>query len=397
MSFTEVTNTSIFGRLGGAFKGIIVGLVMMVISVPLLFWNEGRAVHRAMTLAQGRGAVVENVASESVDAANEGKLVHMTGTATSQETLEDPKFGIGVDNAIKLHRTVEMFQWEEDVSTKTRKKLGGGEETVKEYSYSKQWSEDQIDSSDFHSQGQSTYGSGNPPMPFSSNTRQASKVDFGAFQLSDSQTGRISQFEDLTLSQSDLDKVPDEAFKAKLKLEGNMLYLGENPQSPQIGDVRVWFSSVGDSDISFIYQQSGNSFQPYQFPKGSIQLFEMGTHSADELFTHAETANKVLTWILRFAGFLLMAFGIGLCLRPLAVMGDIVPFIGGMVGFAIAIVSALVAGGISLIVISIAWLFYRPVLAIILIAVAIGLFILVRKFLPKKPETLPDDGIPVVG
>ena len=83
MSFTEVTNQNWFSRMGGAIKGIVFGAILVLISFPLLFWNEGRAVHRARTLAEGRGLVVADVPIESVDANNEGKLVHMTGTATS--------------------------------------------------------------------------------------------------------------------------------------------------------------------------------------------------------------------------------------------------------------------------------------------------------------------------
>ena len=42
--FTEVEHVSWFGRIGGAFKGILVGLIMFVAAFPLLFWNEGRSV-----------------------------------------------------------------------------------------------------------------------------------------------------------------------------------------------------------------------------------------------------------------------------------------------------------------------------------------------------------------
>ena len=45
--FTEVTQQSWFSRITGAVKGILVGLVLFVVSFPLLFWNEGRAVQTA--------------------------------------------------------------------------------------------------------------------------------------------------------------------------------------------------------------------------------------------------------------------------------------------------------------------------------------------------------------
>ncbi|RLE22314.1 MAG: hypothetical protein DRJ08_04300, partial [Acidobacteria bacterium] len=107
-SFTDVTNQSWFGRIGGAIKGILVGLVMIVIAFGLLFWNEGRSVERYKTLKEGSGAVVLSKA-DSVDPKNEGKLVHVTGKADTTETLKDPVFEISAQ-ALKLERSVEMYQ-----------------------------------------------------------------------------------------------------------------------------------------------------------------------------------------------------------------------------------------------------------------------------------------------
>ena len=103
--FTEVTSNSWFSRIGGAIKGVIVGLVLFVVAFPLLFWNEGRAVTRYKTLKEGGGAVV-SVSAESVDAAHAGKLVHVTGKAVTDATLRDPDFGVSAQ-ALKLKRVVK--------------------------------------------------------------------------------------------------------------------------------------------------------------------------------------------------------------------------------------------------------------------------------------------------
>ena len=55
MSFTETTRQSWFSRIGGAFKGILVGGLLFLVAFPLEFWNEGRAVYRSKTLAEGKG------------------------------------------------------------------------------------------------------------------------------------------------------------------------------------------------------------------------------------------------------------------------------------------------------------------------------------------------------
>ena len=127
-----------------SIKGVLFGLLLFVVAFPCLFWNETRAVNDWQTLQSGRGAVV-SVDAESVDPDNEGRLVHLSGRATTDETLDDVQFGVS-ESVLKLSRDVEMFQWKENQKKKKRKKLGGGEETVTEYSYEKVWSSSLIKS-----------------------------------------------------------------------------------------------------------------------------------------------------------------------------------------------------------------------------------------------------------
>ena len=107
-TFTEVTTESWLGRIGGAFKGIIVGLVLFIAAFPVLFWNEGRAVRRYKTLNEGAGILI-SVPEARVMSKNDGKLVHVSGMAVTDEILADPEFEPAV-NAIKLKRKVEMYQ-----------------------------------------------------------------------------------------------------------------------------------------------------------------------------------------------------------------------------------------------------------------------------------------------
>ena len=123
-AFTEITEESWFSRIGGAIKGIVIGLVLFIAAFPILFWNEGRAVREYKTLNEGAGNVI-TLPQATVSAGNEGRLVHVTGWAETDETLVDPEFSVAV-NAIKLRRRVEMYQWEENEKRKSKKKLGGG-------------------------------------------------------------------------------------------------------------------------------------------------------------------------------------------------------------------------------------------------------------------------------
>ena len=90
-TFTETTSTSWFGRLRNSVGAVVIGLLLIVGMVVLLFWNEGRAVTTARSLAEGAGAVV-SVAADKVDPANEGKLVHVSGTVTTELDAERSRF-----------------------------------------------------------------------------------------------------------------------------------------------------------------------------------------------------------------------------------------------------------------------------------------------------------------
>ena len=104
-SYTEVSQKSWFGRIGESFKGILFGIVLFIGAIVLLFWNEGRAIKTLSSLEEGEKAVI-SIQAESVNNANEGKLVHLTGLATTEETLTDDQFSVSA-KAIKLKRKVE--------------------------------------------------------------------------------------------------------------------------------------------------------------------------------------------------------------------------------------------------------------------------------------------------
>ena len=138
-TFTQVTSTSWIARLGKSILGVLIGIVLIIAAIVLLFWNEGRAVTTARSLAEGSHAVVA-VGSASVDPANDGKLVYVSGDLTARAPLADQEFGVSA-NALRLVRKVEMYEWKEESKTERRDKLGGGEEEVKTYTYHRVWSD----------------------------------------------------------------------------------------------------------------------------------------------------------------------------------------------------------------------------------------------------------------
>ncbi len=379
-TYTEVTHRSWGSRLKGSLKGIIVGLVLIAVAVVLLWWNEGRAVKRAKALEEGAGQVV-SIAADRVNAANEGKLVHLSGLADTDEILSDPEFGVQV-RALKLQRVVQMYQWREHSKSETREKLGGGTETVTTYSYDTGWESQLIDDTRF----KKSAGHGNPDrMPYGAQSQVAGKVDLGAFRLSSSLVGGIGGSQRLGLAEFQ-DK-QSLRMPPGGQLSGDEIYLGRNPVSPQVGDVRVYFEVVHPKDVSVISTQRGDSFAPFVASNGNqVELLEYGIQTAEQMFQAAEQRNTLLTWGLRLLGFFLMFIGFRMLFGTLRVLAAVVPALGKLAGGAIGLVSGILAGVISLVIIAIAWLFYRPLLGVGLLLAAGGLLFGLKKAkVPQQP------------
>lgn len=374
-SYTTVTSESWFSRIGGAFKGILFGLILFGIAFPILWFNEGRAVATARSLDEGAGIVV-SVPSTSVSPENDGKLIHTIGEATTTDTLRDPEFGI-TEQVIRMRRKVEMYQWDEDATSDTTKKLGGGTETTTTYTYKKRWSARAIDSSNF----KKSEGHQNPrEIRYQDRQFSASNVELGAFRLSESLIQRMSSFEALPLSQA---AIP-EGLGEQVSVHRDTFYIGANPEKPAVGDIQVSFEVVRPGQVSVVGKQIGNSFEAYHAEAGkSVLLLSRGAVSAENMFASAQSANTLTTWILRLVGFFVMMFGLRIVFRVLPVIGDVVPFIGSLLEAGVGLIAFFIAAGLSVATIAIAWFVYRPLLSIVLLAVSVLLFLGMKKLKNK--------------
>jgi hypothetical protein len=319
---------------------------------------------------------VRSVGSEAIDSGNEGKLVHTAGAVTTEGPVVDPDLGVEAQ-AIKLLRNVEIYQWQEKESSETRKKLGGGSETVTTYTYDTIWSEDTIDSSSFHEEsGHENRGD----LPFLSTTFAADVVHLGAFELSPEQIAGLDETEPLRVDGPATAALSGDP-RGTLRPADGGYYLGADPQSPAIGDVWIRFEVVRPATVSLVGVQTGSSFSAYQASAGdSVLLIDEGTHTAAEMFQAAEAANSLLTWVLRVVGWLLMFLGLLLIFKPLAVLGDVVPLFGSMLGAGLGVFSFLLASSLALVTVAVAWLVYRPLLGVTLLLLAgAAIFLLVRR------------------
>ena len=363
-------------KIGESFKGILGGLVFVIIGVVLLWWNEGNNVRNLKTTKELEDNYVE-VASGVVDKNNEGKLVVTSGIINNEEELEDQLFGIKIKSP-KLIRVVEVYQWEEESQT---------DDDNTTYSYKKVWSNDLIDSSSFH-----TNKYNNPTVKeYDDVTYTSSLVKLGAFTLSNEQVSNLSTNGEITSF--------DESIVSSMgySIVNKYITNTKDMEHPEIGDFRIHYEYNNSSDVTVLAVQKGESFVSFVSKAGkTVNRITDGTKSGQEMINIIKAENKLIKWILRLVGTLLIISGICALFKPITTIANFVPILGGLVNTAVGLVGFLAGGALSLLVIAIAWIRYRPVLGIcLLLGVLVLVFILIKLSKNKKQGVLVSDQAPV--
>ena len=437
MAYTETTTTGYGTRVGNSFKAIGTGFLMFLAGTALLWWNEGRAVKTEDTLNEVLQNYVEMTNPEKKDASLEGELICGTAMATTEDSLSDDQFGIGA-KAISIRRTVEYYQWVENVKETKKDKLGGSEEVTKEYTYKKEWVSRRVESSDFKDPA---YQKKNMVLTtVEEDEKYAENVSFGAYKLSESLIHCISSREAMELAISEdllkqIDKstqtdyerfygvqksiqqptqqpvqqpvaqaIPDsilamlpDSVKAQLDSlqavndsinkqmanaenkkdlayihqAGNVLYFGRVPGAPEVGDVRVTFEKVVPAKVTVMAVVDGDTFKPFKAKNGKrFQTLVMGAKSGDEIIDAEKEANTMILWFLSILGCMMVIGGLKGIFGFIETILKVVPFIAGIFGWGVGLVCTVIGVAWSLIVIAIAWLFYRPLLGISLLVLA---------------------------
>jgi hypothetical protein len=345
--------------------------------------------------------------------------------------LTDGDFGIS-EQAISLIRKVEYYQWVEQTKQERKDKLGGSEEITTTYTYKKEWTSSPVNSADFKDPKYQNLNF--TLMEVQNDQKWAENVTFGAYTLPESLIHSISSREAVALNidQKQLEsmdrsvrdvrkrlgldkdkKQPAESQPAQktqadeevadsvktvvndsipqenkvdldyVHQQGNLLYVGNTPSAPSIGDVRITFEKIVPAKVTIIAKVQGNSFGKFKAKNGkTFQTLVMGKRDAADIFESEHQANTMILWFLRLVGVLMVIGGLKGIFGFIETILKVVPFIANILGWGIGLVCTVIGVVWSLIIIAIAWLFYRPLLGITLLVIA-GFLIWVFAFKGK--------------
>lgn len=304
----------------------VIGIILLVFSLPVLWFNERRAARMESVIAHGRDQS-QTVSVDEARGENCGRLVHVEGgLVKSAAEVLDRRFNVGIkENCIRLQSYVEIYQNIERQQTESDKptdqrssanRSSGGRENLIKYYYTPEWSSSWHDSSKFHPGSQvevnkKPAGLDQPGYDVAT----CGRVEFGSgFMLDQELLSQLKDFKALT-DLGDfvaLRSTGERLCKSSDPLLSHWYYL--RPTDPkwsgedrnQIGDVRVKFAAVEDPEgpATVLALQGENdprdasrgTFLPYRLVKGpwcgrtnpeaetyKRQLVEEGKKSCDQL------------------------------------------------------------------------------------------------------------------
>ncbi|XP_034287442.1 transmembrane protein 43 [Pantherophis guttatus] len=372
-------------RLSETSGGMLVGLATFALSFYILFTNEGRALKTASSLAEGLSLVVPLDNIQIISHENDKKLVHFSGILRTSKPLYDPSYGLSI-RAVKLKRQVEMYQWVEHEDSKEYEEDGEVKKETR-YSYNTEWKSEVVNSRNFDRE----IGHKNPSaMAVESFTAVASDVQVGKFFLSRGLIEKINNFKQMSLS-----KLEDP--HADVIRSGDYFFHSENPRRPEVGDLRVSFFYAGLSEdfsrtalpdmVTIVARQQEDHLVPYQTKSGDVlNILYPGELTAEEVFQKEHESNSMKTWGLRAAGWLSMFLGISLMTRIIHTLVDWFPVVRDLVNIGLKAFAFCLATSLSLLTISVGWLFYRPFWALLIALLAVVPILIARSRVPSKKQ-----------
>eukprot|EP00746_Dinoflagellata_sp_MGD_P006120 gnl/MRDRNA2_/MRDRNA2_111908_c0_seq1.p1 gnl/MRDRNA2_/MRDRNA2_111908_c0~~gnl/MRDRNA2_/MRDRNA2_111908_c0_seq1.p1 ORF type:complete len:464 (+),score=45.82 gnl/MRDRNA2_/MRDRNA2_111908_c0_seq1:95-1393(+) len=412
-------------KMCGAMVGACFGVLIFFGSIPLLGWNEFNYVRNVKILDHVSENVLE-VGCAPLDV-NMGKPVWVscpvtqtfdfTTDARLSALMPVMKYMYSPSKSLKGAAFVPestILQWVESKSS----------DKDATYSYKQQWVSGKVDSTTFYCVKNPNAPGCPPKVP--SNVGEIPPVlqsTFTApeFAIAIGSTNEVSRSYMLNTGQyklipftaisfsspANLGVLPTLSQNQQARISQSTLELSNYPGQHTIGDIQATFKMsavpMGSSTFSVIaLQDTGPSpvpagsaiFDPWATGmKGTfsnVNWLESGHVSKSEMIDHKKTENSSMTWLLRFVGFLCMFLGLVLATHPVAVVPEILPccghLLGEIVGCMLCSICLIISIGLSILICGVAWLAARPWLGGLLLAGAAAMFIGACCIHSKRPK-----------
>lgn len=288
-------------------------------------------------------------------------------------------------------RKSERYLYQENEQRSTRKdSVGGGTTTISTWTYQLNWISSPA--SQFRNPDQSDWPLGQPSdaasaFPVGSANCDQNNLDLkaGTWDLNPLVTTELisaSSARDCVVNRPlPISSSLTNGISLQTVSQDTSYYYYPKGSTNQVGTYRISYTCKIVDELSLVGKavrgpQGESTFEKFVASNG-YTVFKVvgGFSSKDQIFQDLKDENVAITWALRFVGFLIIWLALQMFTAPCAMAPDIIPCIGpyisGLVGCMLCCATLMLAFFWSFLAISIGWCFYRPMIGIPLLCVAL--------------------------
>ena len=281
---------------------LIFGILIAVIGVLFIILMQNSSAEVLQIPDEVMDSCVKMDNPEVVDASLEGQYVWAQGDVKTPGMLRDNEFGVEM-KALYLSRECYFFQVAEYVF----EWVDDDQEHRAEYSYKNRWESAQVDSHLFHESEKQDANS--VICEVESKEFYATEASLGAYSLPPSMLASIVDKTPADISFSPADV---EAFASRYNIDLALihqspgeLYIGNDPNAPAIGDVKIVFTYFGEGPASVLGVVEGDGFAD-----GDVALIRAGRVALEDMLIVKQPENIVTTLETTFVGLLILILGL---------------------------------------------------------------------------------------
>jgi len=419
-------DSSYGSRLCGSFGSMCCGLILVPIIIVGIFANENDQVIQARTISLVKNAF--EVSECSPQPGLYGKLIFATGCKMAMPELANrlpSPFQPFIHNfrGASLSWQIEILQWVKVTHSHTVKDSHGKSHTTYWYTYQTEWRNNKVYDGGF-SYGHWNRGDfpSNVPRSGDINAPSGTVYAYGkpgtGFYLD---SGMTSQLPGQTVYPEPPMVIGSFSWgwsgsldARQLKVDGR--YLTTAYGYPRVGDLRIWFTGTTASDISFAAEEVPNlqhtayaslkAYPPQSFgffgrKTYPLEKLEGGHYTKADFIAQYKTEVQLWGWLWRIALFIAMICACNCIFAPISVMADLLRVINyvtcclelgtvldnaaqGVIGC----FSCLCATVTFMIVVTVCWILVHPIVAILMLAMAVAAFSAASLFYKGKKKVV---------
>ncbi len=297
---------------------LILGIALFLLATSAIIYSEFESSQRSSTLDEIEKSVIDASQAMQSDEQYDGNYIFTTGELKTQDRLHDSDFKLQV-SAIKLHRTVEIYQVVEKIEQATgaarQQRLQQGLPTTTTYYY-QAWVEAPIDSSSYAA----NYRHANEAshMSYTATTWQAPHVTLGIYQLSPDIVSSL-KLPSQVVNHRKLQLPP--SLSERVYMDDDYLYLRSEDLShselqqrenitPKTGDLRLrWYVELAGSPWSLIAMQEGDSLVPLSSSSEQhVTITHPGITTCKQLLRYSSNQESYSKKTMRLGAFFILWF-----------------------------------------------------------------------------------------